>query len=307
MAMGSPLRLDVVGAGATAGWRAVRDEFAAADRAMSRFREDSDLTSLHRVGGDGELPTVDRRLVRAIVAADRAGRLTDGRFDARVLAALERLGDRGVGRGPIAPEPGADPAPDGSVAVPDRPGRLAARLAPDRIRLVSPIDLGGIGKGLTLRWAARDLERLGIRDFLLDAGGDLVARGTSPDAGPWRIGIEDPTGADEPLAVVELGDGAMATSSIRRRRWVHEGRTVHHLVDPMTGAPADGGLLAVTVAGPDPAWSEVWSKALFIAGARRIATEARQHGFAAWWVRGDGIVGMTAAARQRTLWVAGEA
>lgn len=302
-AMGSPLRLVVVGAGATAAWRAVRDEFEAADRAMSRFRDDSDLTTLHRVVGDAEVPSVDRRLVRAIVAADRAGRITGGRFDARVLGALERLGDRGVSRGPAAARPDADPASRGRLGV---PGRLADRSGPGRVRLASPVDLGGIGKGLALRWAARRLDRLGLRDFLLDAGGDLVARGTSPDDEPWRVGIEDPTGASEPLAVVELGHGAMTTSSIRRRRWVHAGRQVHHLVDPATGRPAAGGLLAVTIAGPDPAWSEVWSKALFIAGARRIAEEARRRGFAAWWVRTDGSLEMTAAARQRTIWVTGE-
>ena len=90
--------------------------------------------------------------------------------------------------------------------------------------------------------------------------------------------------ATDPLAVVALRDGAIATSSIRRQRWTTDGGERHHLVDPRTGEPADGGLLAVTVAAADPAWAEVWSKALFVAGRAAIPGEARAHGLAAWWV-----------------------
>ncbi len=84
-------------------------------------------------------------------------------------------------------------------------------------------------------------------------------------------------------------------------------RVVHHLIDPSIGEPGGDGLLAVTVAGPDPAWAEVWSKSLFLAGRQSIATVARGRGLAAWWVADDGSVEMTPAGRSTTLWVAGEA
>jgi thiamine biosynthesis lipoprotein len=63
----------------------------------------------------------------------------------------------------------------------------------------------------------------------------------------------------------------------------------------------------VTVAGPDPAWAEVWSKTLFLGGRVAIAAEARSRGLAAWWVAHDGTLEMTAAARSLTTWVAAEA
>jgi thiamine biosynthesis lipoprotein len=172
--------------------------------------------------------------------------------------------------------------------------------------LTGPVDLGGIGKGLALRWAAAEVVRLGVGGFLLEAGGDLVTRGEPAEGGPWLIGLEDPTGGDVPLAVLAVRGGAVATSSIRRRRWTAEGRAVHHLIDPQTGEPGGAGLLAVTVAGPDPAWSEIWSKALFLAGRTSIAGLARRRGLAAWWVADDGTLEMTAAARERTSWVTGE-
>ena len=88
-----------------------------------------------------------------------------------------------------------------------------------------------------------------------------------------------------------------------RRRWTSpDGEAVHHLIDPSTGRPGGDGLLAVTVAGPDPAWAEVWSKALFLVGPSGIADAARARGLAAWWVAVDGTLEMTPAARPMTVW-----
>jgi thiamine biosynthesis lipoprotein len=295
-AMASPLRLLLVRQpgddDGRPAWDAVVAEVEAAEQAMSRFRATSDVTRLNQAGPDGL--AVDRRLAHALVAADRARRVTAGRFDARVLRDLERLGDHGTPlHGP--PEPTAT-----SAIRHTRVGRAGMAAVAD------PVDLGGIGKGLALRWAADRLTALGVRRFLLDAGGDVVARGSAEDDGPWRLGVEDPHGGDEPLAVVALADGAVTTSSVRKRRWRVDGRWVHHLIDPRTGEPANGGLSAVTVAATDPAWAEVWSKALFFGGRRRIGSEARARGLAAWWVTDDGRMEMTPAARQRTLWVADE-
>jgi thiamine biosynthesis lipoprotein len=60
----------------------------------------------------------------------------------------------------------------------------------------------------------------------------------------------------------------------------------------------------VTVAGPDPAWAEVWSKSLFLAGVEGIGPLARSRGLASWWIRADGELEMTPAARLRTTWTA---
>jgi thiamine biosynthesis lipoprotein len=314
--MASPLRLSVHLPDEAVGpevadrcWLAVRDEFEASEEALSRFRESSDLTAANRVAGDGGWLTASPRLRRALVAADRARRLSGGRFDPRVLVALDALGYRGAEIGDEARARSVDP--DRAVVEVDRSGLL---------RVGVPVDLGGIGKGLALRWAAkRAVQELDARTrreraapppiagLLIDAGGDIVARGRGPLDGAWNVGIEDPAGGPAPLAVVALGDGAIATSSVLRTRWEVDGRSVHHLLDPASGGPSRSGLLAVTVAASDPAWAEVWAKTLFIAGFDRIADLARGRGLAAWWVAEDGGLRMTAGARQQTIWVAAEA
>jgi thiamine biosynthesis lipoprotein len=313
--MGSPLRLSVSGTErrrAATAWRLVSDEFEAAEQAMSRFRESSDLSVVNRAAGSGRCVRVDPRLVIALTAAERAGRVTEGRFDARVLGDLERLGYAGVDLGldPDAPAlVGLQPVrpPDASASRWLTADPRAVTVGVDR-----PVDLGGIGKGLALRWAWRLVERTGLLSddggAMLEAGGDLVAGGPAPQGGPWIIDIEDPAGGSVPVAVIVIADGAVATSSVLVNRWTTaDGRAVHHLVDPRTGEPGGAGLLSVTVAGPDPAWAEVWSKSLFLCRADGIAPLARARGLAAWWVHEDGRLEMTAGARARTIWVASEA
>ncbi len=185
------------------------------------------------------------------------------------------------------------------------PDGLERRARERTVRVSEPVDSGGLGKGLGLRWAARAARTSlsSSEGLLLEAGGDIVAFGPQPDGGPWRIGIEDPFGSGEPMAVMELHAVPWPTSSTAVRRWTApDGRSVHHLIDPRTGEPGGRGLVAVTVALADPAWAEVWSKALFLAGPSRIGPEARSRGLATWWVREDETLEMTPAARAMTIW-----
>jgi thiamine biosynthesis lipoprotein len=332
-AMGSPLRLTVSGLAAdraAAGWERVSSTIEEIEQALSRFRPTSDLVRLNDHAGDPACLAVHPRLVWALVAAERARHVTGGAFDARILRDLERLGYLSVPSA-IGPDAAAI-GPDAAAASGQPESRGGPKAAEprgaqgsfadgrwlhcdprgSRAAVAVPVDLGGIGKGLAIRWAIT-LLATALPDLdgpetgaLLEAGGDLVARGRAPGGGPWMVGIEDPAGGEMP-AVVALQDGAICTSSIEVHRWrTDDGREVHHLLDPRTGEPGGAGLVSVTVAGPDPAWAEVWSKGLFLEGAAGIGARARSMGLAAWWVRDDGSLEMTPAARQRSAWVRGE-
>jgi thiamine biosynthesis lipoprotein len=296
--MGSPLRLTIVGSDserAAAAWAAVSALTEDIEKALSRFRETSDLTGMNRRAGSGGRPAgVTGWLARALAAADRACRVTGGAFDPRVLGDLERLGSPGA---PLGPESGRSASAGERTNATGAGARAGAgmfddgrwlHLEPRRATaaVAVPVDLGGIGKGLALRWARRALART-LPSFgdqvgaLLEAEGDLVAAGPAPQDGPWLVGVEDPRGrtADPPrlqydpgprgddpprraeVAVIAVTQGTVATSSVRVHAWAAaDGSPVHHLLDPCTGEPGGAELLAVTVAGPEPAWAEVWSK-----------------------------------------------
>ncbi len=278
--------------------RGARQVFASVEAACTRFDPQSALMRANaRPTEPSRVPEVCFDALREALFAYR---LTGGRFDPRVLRDLLALGyDRTlpfnsgavrVTRGPVAPRP---PLPPWEPVLDERTCEVVLGAL--------PVDLGGIGKGLAVRWASEVLARR-APDHLVDAGGDCYCAGTAPDGGSWRVAVEDPFGGGEPRAVLSLRDRACATSSTRLRRWMAGGRPVHHLLDPDSGRPGGKGLQAVTVVGPDPARAEVWAKVLFLAGRREVADLADRHGLAALWVDDAGTVGWTPTIAPLICW-----
>ena len=267
------------------------------DRTCTRFSEDSDLMRAN-AAGDAWV-RVEDYCFRALREASAAHRRTGGRFDPRVLADLVRLGygrsirlqspasDAVEALTPRAPRPTWDPG--------FRPETSEVRVGPHAI------DLGGIGKGLAVRWASAELRASGATDHLVEAGGDCYCAGTPTDADSWMVAVEHPTSA-EPAAVLTVRDSAVATSSVRLLHWMVGDTPVHHLIDPATGQPGGEGLLSVTVVDDDPAAAEVWSKVLFLTGRRGVATTAALFGLAALWVDDDGSCCWSAPMRPLLAW-----
>lgn len=133
------------------------------------------------------------------------------------------------------------------------------------------IDLGGYAKGYALDEAARILAAQGIRNALINIGGNVIALGRHGDRA-WKVGIQHPRKAGV-IAILELRDGeAIGTSGDYQRYFETAGRRYCHLIDPRNGQPANG-MQAVTVlvsgkrAGVK---SEVLTKPLFIGGSREL-------------------------------------
>jgi len=240
------------------------------------------------------------RCFAAIAEAHAAYTRTRGMFDPRILSDLTGLGyDRSLpfARGGVSVE-----RPALSRRVQLGQWRPRFRGASGQVLLGEyPIDLGGIGKGLAVRQASAHLA-LVAPDHFIEAGGDCRCSGRAPGGDSWRVGIENPCGDKQPVAVLQLQDLACTTSSIRLRRWKADGRHVHHLIDPRTGKPGGDGLLSVTVIGRDPAESEVWSKVLFLAGALGVAAAAERRRLAAVWVTTTGEMLPSRAAEPYVLW-----
>jgi len=273
--------------------------FSEVDRTCTRFDPESPLMRANR--SPQRWHTVPVELFDALTEAKRAHDVTGGRFDPRVLGALVALGyDRTLPFGKV------DVAVDGVRAQGRgaRPGPWRPRFRAATCEVLvgrDPVDLGGIGKGLAVRWASAAL-RPTARDFLVEAGGDCYCAGDGPDGDAWLVGVEDPSAPTGHVAILALRDLAATTSSVRLRRWRSAGERVHHLIDPATGRPAGKGLLSVTVVGGDPARAEVWSKSLFVAGASGIAALAERRGIAAMWVTERASTAWSTAMQRHVRW-----
>ena len=245
-----------------------RAEVEACERVLSRFDQASDLSRMNRRAG--EWVEVDARLAVALRTAVRAREATGGKFDPTILPALVAAGyDRTF------------------EELVERPARVhhgwraAAEIEVDldaslvRVEPGAMVDLGGIGKGFS---ASRAL--LAMRDAWPElrgrssTSGATSSSGAAAERGPWRIAVGDPR-SPQVAGIVEVDDGAVATSGRTARRF-GPGRTLHHLIDPRTGAPAVAGPLSVTVVAQDAAWAEAHATALAISTpSRRAPTSPR--------------------------------
>ena len=164
-----------------------------------------------------------------------------------------------------------------------------------------PVDLGGIGKGLAVRLAAKALQNVS-EAYFIEAGGDCYLGGQGPEGKGWRVGVENPHGGNDPIAVLQLKNIGCATSSLRVRSWQLADRKVHHIIDPRTGTSAQGGLAAVTVVDSDSARAEIWTKALFVSGRKQIFHLAQKNRLAALWVDTEGRQGYSEFMIPWILW-----
>ena len=203
-------------------------------------------------------------LCRAIREAAVAHEETGGLFDPRVLKTLESWGyDRSL---PFASgEVVTARTTSGDSAFPREPWRPGVRDA--AVLLGSePIDLGGIGKGLAVRWAARELASAGTA-ALVEAGGDCSLLGAGPEGTAGGSASRTLWAAHEPVAVLSsdrpVGRDVLDPAAPMARGWA--GGPPHR--GPEDWPARRPGLLAVTVVADDPARAEVWSKSLFLAGA----------------------------------------
>ncbi len=230
---------------------------------FTRFSEQSELARLNRSAGTWFHASDE--LYEIVHQARDLHVETGGLFDPSILDALERAGyDRSMdeviahGVTHIHRTVPREVPKFGQVEFDPHKGAI---LLPAKMR----IDLGGIAKG----WIAERATEL-LAAFsdtcAVNAGGDLYAVG-KPEGG-WEIALEDPRNPERALAILRTGPGAVATSSVTRRRWDVGGHTMHHLIDPRRGAPAETDWLSVTVIAPHATVAEVYAKALLIAGSR---------------------------------------
>jgi thiamine biosynthesis lipoprotein len=125
------------------------------------------------------------------------------------------------------------------------------------------ITLGGIAKGYAVDRACEVLLESGVQQALVDIGGDIRAIGT----GSWSIAIQHPREEDEWLGVIELENGAIATSGDYRRYFLLGSRRVHHIINPKTGRPAEA-CMSVTIVAENCICADALSTGVFVAGPK---------------------------------------
>jgi len=249
-----------VTAATTAAIADTRRLFLLIEGACSRFLPSSELNTINAspLGAVSMSPL----MVRVMTAAERARTLTEGLVDAGIGAAVRSWGydrtfEEVVDRDELeqaTPVNRSHWRVDGSVLVRDAGTK---------------IDLGGIAKGWTSDLAVEE----GLAG-IVSAGGDV--RSSVRDA--W-VEIVDPWG--DIAATVHIGIGALATSSVARRRWRVGESEVNHLIDPRTMQPTNSPILQASAITATALEAEAAAKAILLLGTDGLAWADRQP-----WIRG---------------------
>lgn len=133
------------------------------------------------------------------------------------------------------------------------------------------LDLGSVAKGYAAQCAAESLRQNGVQGAVLSLGGNVQTLGAKPDGSTWRVSVADPLHPDGTVCDLLVGETAVVTSGSYQRTFSENGKTYHHILDSATGAPAQSGLLSVTVVCQDGTMADGLSTALFILGPDRGA------------------------------------
>ncbi|HEY2282742.1 MAG TPA: FAD:protein FMN transferase [Solirubrobacteraceae bacterium] len=284
---------------------AVERELDAIDRACSRFRLDSEIARAN--ASAGRAMRVSPLLAEALALALRAARLTDGDVDPTVGSALTLAGydrdwpllehladtpseDSSAGKQPFAPIVLARTVCGWRSVMFDADTRTV------RVPAGFTIDLGATAKAWAADRAAQAAAQIAGCGVLVAIGGDIATSGAGP-AGGWAVRVTDDHRSDHhaPGQTVTIDSGGLATSSTAVRRWRHRGRTMHHIIDPATGAPVQNTWRTVSVAAASCADANIaTTSALIRAGAapawlarmgvpaRLVSQSGRVYAIGAW-------------------------
>lgn len=237
----------------------VRDLMTDVDRAVSRFRPDSELERVNELAP--RLLPVGPLALTLVEAAIAAARRTDGAVDPTTGSHLARWGyDADIDvlreRGSLWCPPASGPAADWRHVVVDADlGRVGVARG---LRL----DLGATSKAWTADEAARRVAARYRCPVLVEIGGDLAVAG--PAESPWRVRVAEV--AQGPGELVGLTHGGLATSSTVVRRWATTAGEMHHVIDPRTGAPTTGPVRSATVWAPSCLEANTFSTAALVWG-----------------------------------------
>ncbi len=128
------------------------------------------------------------------------------------------------------------------------------------------LDLGGVAKGYIVDRAVSVLRDGGVKEGLIEVGGDVYVIGQRPGGDAWRIGVQNPRQGGAILGVLHLKDQAVATSGDYQRYFIdNNGERYHHILDPRTGYPPDT-VISVTVVGATVTQTDILSTAIFLMG-----------------------------------------
>ena len=252
----------------------ILSELQAVDQSLSMFNPNSTISQIN----SGKSNETDSLLRTIFYIARDVSHATDGAFDITVAPLVNAWGF-GFKNGQLP----SDMQVDSLRALVDYKniGINDGLIQKENSGMV--IDLSAIAKGFGTDQVANLLKERGVKDFMVEIGGEIVTSGNNPKGEAWHIGInrpvEDSTGTNNEIQeVIEVHDRAMATSGNYRNFYITEdGRKVSHTINPSTGRPVQHSLLSSTVLAPTCAMADAFATSFMVMGIEKAKEVVETH------------------------------
>lgn len=135
------------------------------------------------------------------------------------------------------------------------------------------LDASAIAKGLGCDVVAQYLQSQGVKNYLVDIGGEMALGGSNPQGGMWRVGIQQPKEdsiliSNQIAAILQATNAGIATSGNYRQFYYQDGKKISHTIDPRTATSTQHNLLSVTVVAPSAMLADAYATAFMVLGDR---------------------------------------
>ena len=238
--------------------------FHAVDLSVNLWVDSSVISKVNR----NEEVTLDKIFIDNFNIAQEAAQLSDGYFDPTISPIVAAWG--------FSNKTGDSITPQLIDSLKQLVDYRKIRIESGKVVKENPaitLDFNAIAQGYTTDLIAQFLESRGIKNYLVDTGGEIMARGEKPDGNPWIVGIEKPAenwDSDRILQTcIALRDKGLVTSGSTRKYVERNGKRYSHCIDPKTGYPVEHSVLSVTILAKNSVWADALASICMVMGMER--------------------------------------
>ncbi len=266
----------------------INQEFTRLDQLLSNYRADSVIEKFN-ANHSMDSFEVGEEIVSLLTLAQGVYKASYGCYDPTIKPVFELWG--------FIADQFTQPSDDALQAALANVGMKYLEIVDNKqIRKLNPllqVDLSSISQGYSVARIAALLERHGIKNYLVEIGGELQVRGHKPDDQPWRVAIERPLPGEQRMQkIITIENSqtlAINTSGTYRHFFDNNGKRYSHIIDARTGRPVEHATVSVTTLLADSTLSDAWATALLCLGTQEGLPVAEDNNIAALFLEQKAI------------------
>lgn len=245
--------------------------FSRIDKSLSGYDSTSTVSRINR----GENPPLDSLFIECFNLSNEVYQATEGAFDISAAPFFDIWGFGFKEKEKITREKidsikqfvGMDKL---SIVYDPESGAHYLHKADPRMK----VNFNAIAQGYTCDYICRKLEKMGIRNYLLEVGGEIMCKGVNRKGKEWSVAIDKPLDGnfvpgEDVQAIIELSGRGLVTSGNYRKFYVENGEKFSHTIDPATGYPVKHNLLSATVIAPTATMADAYATYLMVVGLEK--------------------------------------